>query len=109
DPAGEGEKLRGKALFIASLDKEDFPFEFGDFFSLLNAVGFGVGKTFDLIKEVLVKAGLPSQTITIEVEYHGADIIVAQGENEVNLILAKIPRVYVDLVSCTGTAGPFIG
>ncbi len=110
DPAGEGEKLKGKAVFIASLDKESFPFELGDVYGFLsNATAFGVGKTFDLLRDVLVKAGLPSQAITLEVTYHGADIIVAKGENNVNFILAEIPRVYVDLVSCTGVAGPFRG
>jgi hypothetical protein len=110
DPSGEGEQLNGKATFIASLDKEKFPFELGDAYGFLaNAVGFAVGKTFDLLKDVLVKAGLPSQSIVLEVAYHGVDIIVAQGENEVNLILAKLPRVYVDLVSCAGVAGPFTG
>ncbi|MFB6394749.1 hypothetical protein [Polymorphospora lycopeni] len=110
DPAGEGEELKGKALFIAKLDKESFPFELGDAYGFLsNAVGFGIGKTFDLLKEVLVKAGLPAQTITIEVKYHGADIILAQGSSEVNLLLAKLMDVHVDLVSCTGVAGPFKG
>lgn len=110
DPSGEGEKLTGKAVFIASLDQEKFPFELGDAYGFLaNAVGFAVGKTFDLLKDVLVKAGLPSQSITLEVAYHGVDVVVAQGENEVNLILAKLPKVYVDLVSCAGVAGPFTG
>lgn len=110
DPAGEGAEMKGTAVVIASLDKENFPFELGDVFGLLsNPVGFGVGKTFDLLKEVLVKAGLPSQTVAIDVRYHGADIIVAQGASEVNLILAKLPKVYVDLVSCSGVVGPFKG
>ncbi|MFF5233465.1 hypothetical protein [Dactylosporangium sp. NPDC000521] len=110
DPPGEGPELRGKATFIAALDKESFPFELGDTYGLLgNPVGYGIGKTFDLLRDVLVKAGLPSQTITVAVTYHGSDILVAKGSNSVNLILASIPKVYVDLVSCTGLAGPFKG
>lgn len=110
DPADKGAKLKGKATYIAELDRESFPFELGDVYALLsNPVGFGIGKTFDLLREVLTKAGLPSQAITIEVEFHGVDVILAQGENEVNLIMAKLPRVYVDLVSCAGLTGPFKG
>ncbi|WP_146605662.1 hypothetical protein [Micromonospora craterilacus] len=110
DPDGEGEKLTGQATYFASLDKEGLPFELGDVYGLLsNPVGFGVGKNFDLLRDVLVKAGLPAQSITIEVTYHGSDIVLAQGAGEVNLILAKLPKVYVDLVSCAGVAGPFKG
>ncbi|WP_431729304.1 hypothetical protein [Verrucosispora sp. TAA-831] len=110
DPGGEGEKLTGLATYTASLDKESLPFELGDVYGLLsNPVGFGVGKNFDLLRDVLVKAGLPAQQITIEVTYHGSDIVLAQGAGEVNLILAKLPKVYVDLVSCAGLTGPFTG
>ena len=110
EPDGEGEKLTGQATYLASLDKESLPFELGDVYGLLsNPVGFGVGKNFDLLRDVLVKAGLPAQSITIEVTYHGSDIVLAQGAGEVNLILAKLPKVYVDLVSCAGVTGPFKG
>ncbi|TCB98466.1 hypothetical protein E0H26_08795 [Micromonospora zingiberis] len=110
DPDGEGEKLTGYATYLASLDRESLPFELGDAYGLLsNPVGFGVGKNFDLLRDVLVKVGLPEQSITLEVTYHGVDIVLAQGENEVDLILAKLPRVYVDLVSCAGVGGPFKG
>ncbi|RIV41182.1 hypothetical protein D2L64_00125 [Micromonospora radicis] len=110
DPDGVGEKLTRYATFLAALDKESLPFELGDAYGLLsNPVGFGVGKNFDLLRDVLVKVGLPDQSITVEVTYHGSDIVLAQGANEVNLILAKLPKVYVDLVSCAGEAGPFKG
>ena len=110
DPDGEGEKLTGHATFVASLDRESLPFELGDAHGLFtNPVGFGVGKNFDLLRDVLVKAGLPAQSLTVEVTYHGADIVLAQGAGEVNLILAKLPKVYVDLVSCAGVQGPFKG
>ncbi len=110
DPAGVGKKITAKAIVIAKLDKERFPVELGDAMGLLTgAVTFAIGKTFELLKDLLVKVGLPSQAIALEVDYHGIDIIVAKGENSVNLILADIPRVYVDLVSCAGEAGPFVG
>ena len=110
DPPGAGSELKGWATYTASLDKENFPFELGDIFSVLGGpFGFAVAKSFDLVKDVLTRAGLPSQTITIAVDYHGSDIIVAKGHGTVELILARIDDVYVDLVSCTGIAGPFTG
>ncbi|NUR47450.1 MAG: hypothetical protein HOV71_04875 [Hamadaea sp.] len=110
NPAGSGEKLKGSATFIAKMDKENFPFELGDIFSLAGGpLGFAIAKSFDLVKDVLTRAGLPEQTITIGVDYHGSDIIVAKGHGRIEMILAAIPDAYVDLVSCSGVNGPFKG
>ncbi|GAA2218381.1 hypothetical protein ACFY2R_23880 [Micromonospora olivasterospora] len=109
-PAGTGEKLKGSATFIAKMDKENFPFELGDLFALgSGAAGFAVSKIFDLVKDALTRAGLPEQSITVGVDYHGSDIIVAKGHGRIELILAAIPDAYVDLVSCSGIQGPFKG
>jgi hypothetical protein len=110
DPPGSGQKLKGSATYTAKLDKENFPFELGDLFSLAGGpFGFAIAKSFDLVKDVLTRAGLPEQTITIAVDYHGSDIVVAKGNGPVHLILAELPDVYIDLVSCSGPGGPFKG
>ncbi|HEX5596911.1 MAG TPA: hypothetical protein VFX61_12980, partial [Micromonosporaceae bacterium] len=70
---------------------------------------FAILKVYELIAELLTKAGLPSQSIAIDVDYHGADIVLAKGANSVNLILARLPKVHVDLVSCSGVKGPYKG
>jgi hypothetical protein len=110
DPPGDGDKLKASATYIASLDKENFPFELGDIFSVLGGpFGFAVAKSFDLVKDVLTRAGLPSQSISVAVEYHGSDIIVVKGHTSIELILARIDDAFVDLISCTGIGGPFKG
>ena len=109
-PPGGGEKLTGSATFTAKLDKESFPLELGDLFSVLGSpFGFVIAKSFDIVKDVLTRTGLPSQSITIDVEYHGSDIIIAKGHATIELFLVQIPDAYVDLVSCTGIGGPFTG
>jgi hypothetical protein len=110
NPPGTGPILKASATYTAKMDKENFPFELGDIFSVLGGpFGFAISKSFDLVKDVLTRAGLPEQSITIPVEYHGSDVIVVRGHSTLQLFLAEVPDAYVDLVSCTGIDGPFTG
>lgn len=110
DPAEQGTELRGTATWTAKLDQKNFPFDPLDLWDLATgAPKFAVLKSFELIKELLTKVGLPAQSISLTATFHGSDILVARGANSVNLLLAVLPKVYVDLVSCEGPKGPFQG
>ncbi|HEX5598411.1 MAG TPA: hypothetical protein VFX61_20700, partial [Micromonosporaceae bacterium] len=71
DPAGEGATLTGRAVFTATLDKENFPFKLDDLWALAKGAAegkagvasFAILKVYELIAELLTKAGLPSQSI----------------------------------------------
>jgi hypothetical protein len=119
-PAGQGAEMSDWVIVTAALDKEQFPFKLGDIWSAgksaANAAQKGTGgynfailKSYELLVELLTKAGLPSQSIPVRVTYHGTDVVIAKGENSVNLLVVELPRVYVDLVSCTGVKGPYKG
>ena len=119
-PAGEGAELSGRVIVTAALDKEQFPFKLDDLWGVAkeaggvaggtsDGMGFAVVKSYELIAELLTKAGLPTQSIPVNVTYHGSDIVIAKGESSVNLLVVELPRVYVDLVSCAGVEGPYTG
>src|SRR5690606_24100781 len=119
-PAGRGAEMSDRVIVTAALDKEQFPFKLGDIWSAGKSAAnvaqkgtggytFAILKTYELLVELLTKAGLPSQSIPVRVTYHGTDVVIAKGENSVNLLVVELPRVYVDLVSCAGLKGPYKG
>ncbi|MBZ0281449.1 MAG: hypothetical protein K8L97_11975 [Anaerolineae bacterium] len=109
---GVGEELFGKVHVYASLDKADFPFKLADFLSFKDGVAgagaFAATKLYDLLVNAMTRAGLPTKSLSIRVEYHGYEIYNVQGEGKVWLFYIELP-VKVDLYTCTGLEGPWIG
>lgn len=108
NPAGTGAELEGRAVYVASLDKENFPFELSDLYNL--SKGGALGKAYDLVIELLTKSMLPSKAVGIDVTYHGSDVVVARGKRTTGFPgFFTLNGVTVDLVSCEGTKGPYKG
>lgn len=109
---GEGKVLFGNVPVYASLDKADFPFKLSDLISFKDgaagAASFAWVKLYDLMINALTRAGLPTQSLNIRVEYHGYDIYTVKGESSVWLFYVQLP-VKVDLYTCTGLGGPWMG
>jgi hypothetical protein len=111
DTDKQGPVSKGTATLTAHLEKGELPFQLSDLTAVLDldvkkAV---IGKAIDALKSIAVDELLPTASVTIGVTYHGADPVIAKVENSVFLFLYTIPRVYTDLVSCNGLAGPFTG
>jgi hypothetical protein len=104
----QGYLMAGYVYVTASLDKSDFPFKLSDLLGLKNPGGFAAGKTWDLAISALKRAGLPSQTRTIKVGYHGVDIYVAKGETGLFLLYVTAP-VQLDIYTCNGLGGTWHG
>jgi hypothetical protein len=105
---GVGVELKGYAVVTASLDKDDFPFKLKDLLGLRNPADFAASKAWDLAISALQRAGLPSQTRTIRVGYHGAEIYIARGQKAVFLVFANAP-VLLDAYTCEGLNGRWQG
>lgn len=105
---GSGHELSGSVRVIASLDKNDFPFKMSDLLGLNNPAGFAIGKTWDLVISALSRAGLPSKSLSIRVDYHGSEIYTVKGKSNMFLFYIVAP-IELDLVSCTGLEGPWEG
>jgi hypothetical protein len=104
----QGTLMYGYVTATASLVKDDFPFALSDLLDLRNPAEFAASKTWDLAISAFQKAGLPSETHTIKVGYHGVDIYVAKGETNLWLLYVTAP-VKLDIYTCTGLTGDWIG
>jgi hypothetical protein len=111
DEPGQGAELRASVTLSAHLEKGELPFKLADLTAILELKPQAavIGKTLDGLKSLAVDELLPTARVAIGVRYHGADPVVVKVDESVNLVLYEIPRVYADLVSCTGVAGPFTG
>lgn len=111
DEPGEGAELRASVTLSAHIERGEFPFKLSDLTAVLemNPQAAVIGKTIDGLKSIAVDELLPTARVTLGVRYHGADPVIVKVDESVNLVLYEIPRVYADLVSCTGVAGPFTG
>jgi len=105
---GKGVEFKGFAVVTASLDKDDFPFRLKDLLGLKNPAEFAASKTWDLAISALQRAGLPSQTRTIRVDYHGAEIYIVRGQKDVFALFATAP-VLLDAYTCEGLNGRWQG
>jgi len=105
---GVGDELTGYVRVKASLDKSDFPFKLGDLLALKNPAGFMSAKIWDLTVSALSRAGLPSASRSIRVDYHGADIFIAMGSSSLFLIYLTAP-VELDIYTCEGLSGNWHG
>ena len=105
---GKGVEFKGFAVVTASLDKDDFPFKLKDLLGLKNPAGFAASKTWDLAISAIQRAGLPSQTRTVRVDYHGAEIYIARGQKDVFAVFASAP-VLLDVYTCEGLNGQWHG
>ena len=105
---GKGVEFKGFAVVTASLDKDDFPFKLKDLLGLKNPAEFAASKTWDLAISALQRAGLPSQTRTIRVDYHGAEIYIVRGQKDVFAVFATAP-VLLDAYTCEGLNGQWHG
>lgn len=106
----EAGKLKtGKATVHASVDKDDFPFALKDALGLKDPFGFAADKIFDLVNSAIRRIGLPSQSVTLPVEYHsGADILVIEGETTLFALWYFLP-IKVKLWTCDGLKGRWQG
>jgi hypothetical protein len=111
DEPGQGAELRASVTLSAHIEKGEFPFKLADLTAVLEMKPQAavIGKTLDGLKSLAVDELLPTARVTLGVRYHGADPVVVKVDESINLVLYEIPRVYADLVSCTGVAGPFTG
>jgi hypothetical protein len=117
-PADQGEELTAHVEVRASLDKDDFPFKLKDLLKLEKLARHAVDakspwqvtfdKIFDIVNSAIKRLGLPVQRHVIDVEYHGSDIYLVRGETEVFLFYYTA-SVFVDVYSCEGLDGPWIG
>jgi hypothetical protein len=117
DPPDKGEVLRSHVEVRASLDKDDFPFKLKDLLKLKKAPAniakgnpwsITFDKIFDLVNSAIKRLGLPTERKLLDVEYHGADMYLVRGETDVFLFYYTA-TVYVDVYSCTGLNGPWMG
>lgn len=108
---GNGPELRASVQLTAHVEKGEFPFSLADLTAVLdlNVQAAVIGKTIDALKSIAVDELLPTARLTIGVRYHGVEPVIVKIENSVNLVMYEIPRVYADLVSCTGLEGPYRG
>jgi len=108
---GVGRELRAAVQLTAHVEKGELPFSLADLTSVLdlNVQAAVIGKTIDALKSIAVDELLPTARTTIAVRYHGVEPVVVKVDDSVNLVLYEIPRVYADLVSCTGIEGPYTG
>jgi hypothetical protein len=117
-PPDQGEKLTAHVEVRASLDKDDFPFKLKDLLKLdklarnaYNAKSpwsVAVDKIFDIVNSAIKRLGLPVQRKLLDVEYHGSDIYLVRGETDLFLFYYTA-TVFVDVYSCEGLDGPWIG
>lgn len=108
---GVGRELRATVQLSAHVEKGEFPFSLADLTAVLdmNVQAAVIGKTIDGLKSIAVDELLPTARTPIGVRYHGVEPVVVKVDDSVNLVLYEIPRVYADLVSCTGIEGPYTG
>ena len=92
----------------AHVEKGEFSFSLADLTAVLdmNVQAAVIGKTID--GQSIAVDELTART-PIGVRYHGVEPVVVKVDDSVNLVLYEIPRVYADLVSCTGIEGPYTG
>lgn len=105
---GKGTEFKGFTSVTASLDKDDFPFKLKDLLGLKNPAAFAAGKTWDLAISAIQRAGLPSQTRSIRVKYHGTEIYIARGQTDVFMLFLTVP-VLLDAYTCEGLEGQWHG
>jgi hypothetical protein len=117
-PPDQGEELTAHVEVRASLDKDDFPFKLKDLLKLEKLARHAVDakspwqvtvdKIFDIVNSAIKRLGLPVQRRLLDVEYHGSDIYLVRGETDVFLFYYTA-TVFVDVYSCEGIDGPWIG
>jgi hypothetical protein len=103
-----GAEITEKAVVVASLDKDDFPFALKDLIGLRSPMGFAADKIFDLVNSAIRRLGLPTQQIAIPVEYHGRDILVIEGQTTLFALWYFLP-LYVEMWTCDGLKGRWQG
>jgi hypothetical protein len=75
---------------------------------LKNPAKFVAAKTWDLAISAISRAGLPSQSLNIRVDYHGTEIYIARGKTDLFLYLITAP-VELDVYTCEGLDGLWQG
>ncbi len=101
-------ELTGDVTVYASLDKDDFPFKLGDLFALSNPAAFAAAKSWQLFISAVQRVGLPSQRRVIRVTYHGTSIYTIKGKSVIFLFW-YMGHVGLDIHTCTGLNGPWVG
>ncbi|MDT0156902.1 hypothetical protein Q9R19_04590 [Microbacterium sp. ARD32] len=115
NPPPKGSKateMTSAVTVSVKITKDDFPFSVSDLINVLsvaNAAKTAFEKSIDFIKDRVIDELLPEESIKIPVTYHSSQAVVAKVEDSVEAYSYTMPRVYVDLVSCTGAEGPFTG
>lgn len=109
----EGLETTAIPVVLAKITKDDPDFELGDLFAAVfgfDIKGLVTNIAFRKLMEVGTNALLPTARFPVAVTYHGDEPIVVKGRVDDYFALAyTINYLEVDLVSCNGRRGPFIG
>ncbi len=113
---GEGAELYGVVRVKAAMDKDDIPrfIKLSDFTGLASIAAlpeyWALKRLIDIGINAITRAGLPSQSKLIYVEYHGKNMYRVQGT-----VSTKLPGagsmfpsidIMLDLYTCTGLRDP---
>lgn len=112
DKPNQGEEQVGTATITAQLVKDEADWEIGDFVKALsgNVIGAITDPLVRKATEITVNAALPSARHVVNVTFHGAEpLIVKGGVGSIFGFGVTLNSLDVDLVSCSGRTGPFIG
>ena len=103
-PPEVGEIIKSRVTIVASLDISNIPFKLSDAWSLTNPGAFAISKSFEIIMDMIKRAGLPNAQKTITVEWHGKDIYIGHGFRNINVLYVDVP-INVIVWTCDGVEG----
>ena len=103
-PPEVGEIIKARVSIVASLDISNFLFKLSDIWSLANPGAFAISKSFEIVMDMIKRAGLPNAQKTITVERHGKDIYIGHAIRNINALYVDVP-INVIVWTCDGVEG----
>jgi hypothetical protein len=118
---GEGKEMHGNVQVRASLDKDQVPDALKLFLgnrsflydaakgAATNWAKFLFDQLYDISLKAIQKAGLPTRQVTVDVGYHGADVLVIQRQARHPFLLYYTGELEVEAYTCEGLNGRWLG
>lgn len=103
-PPEVGKIIKTRAIIEAKLDISEIPFKAGDLWSLVDPKQFAIAKSYEIIMDMIKRAGLPNAGKAIRIEYHGKDIYLGHGIRKINAAYVDVP-INVIFWTCDGVEG----